>query len=166
MTHARHSCRYRMEWTMEYQRSRRIQAAPDDVFSFVSDIRNVSTYVPTVESAEAAAEGRVRVRSIVDGTTYEDEGWFHVDHNQRGLEWRVDENNYSGWMTVTGADDGATEVVVHLSLTPKVSDSGRPLTGESSAEPDPVEASLEAAMDSLRNLLEGTGGKERPSDMT
>ena len=149
--------------TVEYQRSRRIQASPDDVFAFVADTRNMAAYVPTIQSAETIAEGRVRVSGQEGGSTFDDEGWVHIDHNQRGLEWGVDERSYHGWMTVTAADDDATQtqVVVHLSLTPKVNQSGRPLTGESSMESDEIERGLEAAMDSLREILEGTGGKKR-----
>jgi hypothetical protein len=59
-------------------------------------------------------------------------------------------------------DGTATDVVVHLSLPSHVSDFGRPLTGERAAGPDPIEQGLEAALDSLWNILEGTGGKEQP----
>lgn len=150
---------------MEYERSRRIDASRDDVFAFVSDIRNLQNYVPTVQSAEMVAEDRVRLQGKDSNTSYEDEGWLHIDPARYRLEWRVDERAYSGWMTVSGID-GATEVVTHLSLTPRVDDTGRPLTGERAEEPDPIEEGLEAAMDSLRNLIEGRGGKEQPSITT
>jgi hypothetical protein len=55
-----------------------------------------------------------------------------------------------------------TEVVVHLSIAPRLdSRTGAPITGESDFEPGPFEASLEAAMDSLRDILEGAGGEQR-----
>lgn len=148
---------------MEYQRSRRIQASPDDVFAFVSEFNNLPNYVPTIQSVETLDEGRVRLHGKVGDSSFDDEGWIRVDHNQRGLEWGADTRDYHGWMTVTGADDDATQVVTHLSLTPHVNQDGRPLTGERPDEPDPIEAGLEASMDSLRNILEGTGGKEQPS---
>jgi uncharacterized protein YndB with AHSA1/START domain len=153
---------------VEYQRERRIYVSPDAVFAFVTDVENLPTFVPTVEMATPAAEGRVRLSGKVGGNHYEDEGWLHVDHNQRGLEWGVETREYTGWMTVTGANmDGTeTDVVVHLSLPPHESASGRPLTGERAAEPDPIEAGLEASLDSLRNILEGTGGKERPDTLS
>jgi hypothetical protein len=65
-------------------------------------------------------------------------------------------------LAVAGADGGA-QVVVHLSFAPYVTPSGRPITGEPADEPDPIEQSLEAALDSLRNLMEGRGGKEEPA---
>jgi hypothetical protein len=56
-------------------------------------------------------------------------------------------------------------VVAHLSFAPYVTATGRPITGEPEADPDPIEQSLEAALDSLRNLMEGRGGKEEPASI-
>jgi hypothetical protein len=146
---------------VEYERARRIQVSPDEVFAFVADIRNFPAYLPTVQSADSPAEDRVAIEGRNDGHGYRDDGWIHVDTNRRRLEWGDDERNYSGWMSVSG-EDGATEVVAHLSFPPHFDASGRPLSGEASEEPDPIEESLEAAMESLRNLLEGRDGKETP----
>ena len=147
----------------EYERSRVVQASPDDVFAFVSDVRNLATFLPTVEAAQPQAEDRVRVRGEVEGYAFEDDGWFRVDTGRRRLEWGSDEHDYSGWLTVAGADGGA-QVVAHLSMPPFVTESGRPITGEPTGGPDQVERSLEAALDSLRNLMEGRGGKEAPAE--
>jgi hypothetical protein len=73
-----------------------------------------------------------------------------------------DERTYSGWLTVAG-DDGGAQVVAHLSFAPYVTPSGRPISGEPETDPDPIEQSLEAALDSLRNVMEGRGGKEEPA---
>ncbi len=146
----------------EYERSRLVQASPDDVFAFVSDVRNMASFVPTVDSVESQAEGRVEVHGEVRGQTYEDDGWFRVDQTRRRIEWGADERTYSGWLTVAGEDGGA-QVVAHLSFAPYVTPSGRPISGEPEDEPDPIEQSLEAALDSLRNLMEGRGGKEEPA---
>jgi hypothetical protein len=146
----------------EYERSRWVQASPEDVFAFVSDAGNLPAFVPTVSAVEPQAEDRVRVHGEDQGRAYEDDGWFHVDAARRRLEWRDPERDYSGWLTVAGAD-GGTQVVAHISIAPHVTASGRPITGELDTAPDPVEQSLEAALDSLRNLMEGRGGKEEPA---
>lgn len=146
----------------EYERARRVDAAPEDVFAFVSDVSNMAAFVPTVEEAEPAAEGRVHVHGEVRNRPYDDDGWFRVDEARRRLEWGSDEHDYSGWLSVSG-EDGGTRVVAHLSVAPFVSPSGAPLTGEPAAGPDRYEQGLEAALDSLRNLMEGTGGKEEPA---
>ena len=56
-----------------------------------------------------------------------------------------------------------SEVIAHISIAPYVTETGRPVTGEMDDGADPIEESLEAALDSLRNLMEGTGGKEEPA---
>jgi hypothetical protein len=140
-----------------------VQAPPDDVFAFVSDVRNMATFLPTVETAQLQPEGRVRVRGEVEGHAFEDDGWFRVDEARRRLEWGSDEHDYSGWLTVAAAN-GGSQVVAHLSLPPYVTESGRPLTGAPSGASDQVERSLEAALDSLRNLMEGRGRKEAPAE--
>jgi hypothetical protein len=145
----------------EYERSRLVQASPDDVFAFVSEASNLATILPTVDTVERNEEGRVEVHGEVRGQTYEDDGWFRVDVARRRIEWGADERTYSGWLTVAG-EDGGSQVVAHLSFPPYVTPSGRPISGEPADEPDPIEQSLEAALDSLRNLMEGRGGKEEP----
>jgi len=153
---------YRREENMaEYERSRLVLASPEDVFAFVSDPRNLATFLPTVDTVEPREEGRVEVHGEIRGRTYEDDGWFHVDEDRHRIEWGADERTYSGWLTVA-ADDAGTQVVAHLSIPPYVTPSGAPITGESDIDPDPVEESLEAALDSLRNVMEGRGGKEEP----
>lgn len=146
----------------EYERSRWVQASPEDVFAFVSNAGNLATFLPTVDAVEPQAEGRVHVRGETRGDAYEDDGWFRVDENRRRLEWGADEHGYSGWLTVSG-DDGGSQVVAHLSFPPHVTESGRPITGGLGDGGDPIEHNLEAALDSLRNLMEGRGGKEEPA---
>jgi uncharacterized protein YndB with AHSA1/START domain len=145
----------------EYERSRLVLASPEDVFAFVSDPRNLAAFLPTVDTVEPQEEGRVEVHGKVRGTTYEDDGWFHVDEARHRIEWGADERTYSGWLTVTGDNAGA-QVVAHLSMPPYVTPSGSPITGEPEIDPDPIEESLEAALDSLCNLMEGRDGKEEP----
>jgi hypothetical protein len=145
----------------EYERSRLMQASPDDVFAFVSDVNNLATFVPTVESAEPRAGGRVHVHGEVRRHAFDDDGWFRVDEARRRVEWGSDEREYAGWLTIAG-DNGGTQVVAHLSMPPFVTPSGAPVGGEA-AGGEEIEESLEAALDSLRNLLEGRGGKQEPA---
>ena len=148
----------------EYERSRWVQASPDDVFAFVSDAGNLATFLPTVDTVEPQAEDRVQVSGEIRGRSYEDDGWFRVNEARRRLEWGADEHDYSGWLTVSG-DEGGSQVVAHLSIPPHVTASGRPISGELPVAPDPIEQSLEAALDSLRNLMEGRGGTEEPGSV-
>jgi hypothetical protein len=146
----------------EYERSRLVQAPEDDVFAFVADVRNLPTYVPTVDAVDPAERGHVRIRGAIGGRRFEDEGSFHVDQARRRIEWSAPDHEYSGWLTVA-ADNGGSQVVAHLSVPPHFTSTGRPIAGELAEEPDSIEESLEAALDSLRNLMEGRGGKEEPA---
>ena len=67
----------------EYERSRLVQASPDDVFAFVSDASNLATFLPTVDAVEPQAEDRVEVHGEVGGRSYADDGWFRVDEAHR-----------------------------------------------------------------------------------
>jgi uncharacterized protein YndB with AHSA1/START domain len=145
----------------DYERTRMINAPADDVFAFVTDMNNLSAFVPTVNSAQREADHRVRVKGEISGDRFEDDGWFHVDQDHHRLEWGADEDTYRGWLTVRTVDTGA-QVVAHLSMPPWVSPSGAPVTGEAS-DGNAIEESLEASLDSLRNLMEGTGGKVAPA---
>jgi len=142
----------------EYERSRLINVAPGDVFAFVSNPDNLPTFIPTVQAIEPQPDDRVRIQGAIHGRSYVDDGWLHVDRDRRRLEWGDDERTYSGSLTVAG-DNGGTQVVLHLSLPPHFTPSGRPITGEAANAPDTIEQSLEDALDSLRNLMEGRGGK-------
>src|SRR5688500_17585019 len=113
----------------EYERSRLVQASPDDVLAFVSDASNLATFLPTVDTVEPQAEGRVEVHGEVRGRTYEDDGWFRVDAARRRIEWGADERTYSGWLTVA-EENGGAQVVAHLSFAPYDTTSRRPITGE------------------------------------
>lgn len=146
---------------VEYERSRRIEATEREVFDFISNLRNMPNYLPTVESAEKVADGRIRLRGKNDDAEFEDDGWINIDRDLHRIEWGNDEHTYRGWLKVSG-NNGSSQLVAHLSLEPRYSPSGRPLTGEPAKQPDPVEEGLEAAMDSLRNLIEGSGGEVRP----
>jgi hypothetical protein len=146
----------------EYERSRLVDVSAEDVFAFVTDFRNLVNYVPTVTSVEPTGqEDHVRIRGVFRGTPYDDDVWYNLDENRRRIEWSADERAYSGWLTVSEAD-GRSQIVVHLSVPPYVTSSGRPITGELTDGEDPYEEGLETALDSLRNLLEGTGGEEEP----
>src|SRR5262245_59183322 len=146
----------------EYERSRLIQASEDDVFAFVSDVNNLPVFVPTVRAVEPQEGEQVLVRGEIRGHNFENEGWFHVEPARRRVEWGDEERTYSGWLS-TAAEDGGSRVIAHLSLPPYVTPSGAPVTGEDPAEREQIEASLEAALDSLRNVMEGRGGKEEPA---
>ena len=55
----------------EYESSLTVDAAPDAVFAYVSDVGNLPEYLPTTRHAEAQSEGRVRVQGEANGHRYD-----------------------------------------------------------------------------------------------
>jgi len=143
----------------EYERSRLIQVAPDAVFDYISDVGNLPSYLPTLRHAESQGEDRVRLDVEVQGHKHSADGYLRADDTKRRLEWGSDPNDYSGWMTVSD-EDGQSRVIVHLSFAER---SGYPeRIEEGSSQPDPIDTGLDASLDSIKNILEGRGGKVVP----
>lgn len=148
----------------EYEHAQSIGAAPNAVFAFVSQVQNLPQYLPTTKAAEPQGDERVRVRGEAEGRSYDSDGFFRADEAARRLEWGADEpNTYSGWLSVTDADGGA-RVTVHLSFGPQ---SSVPEQIEAqSGDQRPIQEGLEAALLSIRNIVEGQGGKVEPPAAT
>ena len=153
----------------EYQGSRLIQLSPDEVFAFVSDVRNLPAFVPTVREATPMPSGRVRVTGRRGAQEYADDGPVTIDVDRRRMEWRADELDYSGWLQVSD-EDGQSRVFVHLSFRPeKIPEADasirdeqlrdqKPVRGREFGN-DPISTSLDSALRALHDVLEGRGGK-------
>ncbi|HET6468827.1 MAG TPA: SRPBCC family protein [Geminicoccaceae bacterium] len=140
----------------EYERTLQVHADPDEIFRFVSDIRNLPKYLPTTRHAESAGRDRVRVEGEAHQHHYEADGFLRADPARHRLEWGADEGYYAGWLQIRPGD-GAADVTVHLRFDSKPG-------GESGAVPSDadIEEGLEKGLRSIRNQLEGRGGKEEP----
>ena len=102
----------------EYEQSIMIDAPADDVFNFVSNLSNLPRYLPTLHSAEAEGQDRVRVQGGAGPHDYNAAGYFKVDPAEYFMEWCADtDRHYSGWLEVLEIGD-ACEVTVHLSFNP------------------------------------------------
>jgi len=156
----------------EYEQSQAIDAPPEQVFAWVSDVNNLPDYLPPVVDSSLegpAAEGvpGQRIRTTLEypggeGGTFEAEGYLAVDERERRMEWGAEAGrDYSGWLTVANRSEGGSEVVVHLSF------------GERSAEPeirerspegrDPLAEGISATLESIRRQVEeGSGKLEAP----
>ena len=74
-----------------------VAVAPEVVFRFVSDIKNLPKYLPTVHEAHSQPHERVEVDGTANGHAYKSAGWFKVDPSERTMTWGSDgENDYSG----------------------------------------------------------------------
>ena len=145
----------------EYEAVSAVDASPDDVFAFVSDVRNLPKYLPTTKDAQSQGTDRVRVQGEAQGHRYDSDGYLRPDAGAKRLEWGADEGYYSGWMQIDG-DGDASNVTVHISLRgkpPGAPDDGAPKRSD-------VQEGLEKGLQSIKNHVEGRGGKEEPAVAT
>ena len=145
----------------EYEETLTVAAGPDEVFGFVADVRNLPKYLPTTKGAQSQGVDRVRVQGEAQGHRYDSDGYLRPDEGAKRLEWGADEGYYSGWMQVAPDGDGSN-VTVHISLRghPPGADQG------SAPPPEQVQEGLRKGLESIRNHVEGRGGKEEPSAAT
>jgi Polyketide cyclase / dehydrase and lipid transport len=157
----------------EYEQSQPIDASPEVVFAWLSDVANLPEYLPPVVASSGegpSAEGvpGQRIRSTLEypgqeeRRTFDAEGYLTVNDRERTMEWGAEAGrDYSGWLTVANRGEGGSEVVVHLSF------------GERSVEPqmqewapegrDPLSEGVSATLESIRRQIEeGSGKVETP----
>ena len=153
----------------EYEQTQTIEASPDEVFAWLSNVGNLSEYLPPVVGASiegTSAEGTPgqRIRATLEypggGGTFDAEGYLAVDEGRRRMEWGAEvERDYSGWLEVAeGA--GGSQVTVHLffgerSVEPEM----REQTPEGS---DPLAEGVSATLESIRRQVEEEAGKVEP----
>ena len=91
----------------EYEQSQPIDAPPEQVFAWLSDVGNLPEYLPPVVASSAegpSAEGvpGQRIRATVEypgeeRRTFDAEGYLAVDERARRMEWGAEAGrDYSG----------------------------------------------------------------------
>lgn len=143
----------------EYEQTRRIQAAPNAVFAFVSDIENLPDYLPTVKNATLQKGERIRMQGEANGHRYDDTGFFRVDETNQRMEWGSDsDSNYGGWLEVKGGKNDATsEVTVHIKFDPKP-ELAREMDKQGGRD-QAINEGINNTLTSIQNHCEGKGGK-------
>ena len=152
----------------EYEQSQAIDAPPEEVFAWLSDVDNLPDYLPpvvdaSVEGPSAQGSPGQRIRTTLEypggeGGTFEAEGYLAVDEGERRMEWGAEAGrDYSGWLAVANHGEGGSEVMVHLSF------------GERSVEPEiedqtpegehPLAEGISATLESIRRQIEEGSGK-------
>lgn len=148
--------------TTEFEQSITVAAPADGIFNFVSDVKNVPEYLPTVKSAQSQQGERIRTQGQAGDRSYDSDGHFRIDKQARRIEWGSDgENDYNGWLEVQGDGGAQSQVKVHIHYAPK------PEVLQHMVERSPGH-SFESAMnegisktlESIKRICEGTGGKE------
>jgi ribosome-associated toxin RatA of RatAB toxin-antitoxin module len=144
----------------DYEHSTTVNTEPAKVFAFISDVRNLPKYLPTVQSANSQGQDRVRVRGEAGGHSYDSDGYFRANQESMRMEWGSDgENRYSGWIQVEGPiENSASKITVHLSFEPRPQTKNR-LEEQTGDQHATVQQGLEDALKSIKRLCEGSGGK-------
>ncbi len=145
----------------EYERSITINVTRQQIEDFVSDVSNLPKYIPTTKNAQPQQGERVRVQGVTpNGHQYDADGYFRLDKTTHRMEWGSDgENKYSGYLTFRGSDVNApSHVTVHLSIEPPPQVS-KQMAQQKGSQDSAIEEGLDKALQSIKNILEGKGGK-------
>jgi len=156
----------------EYEQSQAIDAPPEEVFAWLSDVGNLPKYLPPVidssvegPSAEDVPRRRIRTTLEYPGKgvgTFDAEGYLAIDERERRMEWGAEEErDYLGWLTVANRGEGGSEVVVHLSFGER--SAGPDIEERSPEGSDPLAEGISATLESIRRQIEeGSGKVETP----
>ncbi len=157
-----------------YEDSTTVGANAQEVFDYVSDVGHLPDYLPPIREASARplTEGTetdpdvrdatgVHLVGEVKGQRFENDGWFLADAAARTLRWGAQtERTYSGRLEVTDEGAGA-RLRVHLEFGPNSPDDAMQ---EQAGDRDPVREALAATLQSVKQQVEGTGGKVLPPE--
>ena len=142
----------------EYEHTLTIAASPEKVFAFVTDVANMPKYLNTVKSAESQGEGRVAMTGEVKGEEYASDGWLEIEQSPMKMSWGSDgENDYEGWLTVTGSGD-SSDITVHLSFEPNEGMEQK-FEEQMGSRDAVIKSGIKTSLESVKNHIEGTGGK-------
>lgn len=153
----------------KFEHATTINASADEVYDFISKVENLPKYLPTTKSAQPQEGERIRVQGEAAGHSYDADGYFRKDDENKRLEWGADEHYYSGWLQVDEQDEGAG-MTVHLSFSsgPPEGQGEDPSASDEAPNSEQIQEGLVAALESIKNFVEDgrSGGKEEPSAAT
>jgi uncharacterized membrane protein len=123
-----------------------VDASPEDLFAFLSDVGNLPRYFARMKTAEPAGGNAVKTSAeLPDGSHVEGEAWFEVDQEAQHLSWGSEgPSDYHGDLDVRPDEHGAV-VEVHLHTT-------RVEPGDHE-----VQQGLDATLDTIKTLVEQQG---------
>lgn len=101
----------------EYWERITIESPPSEVFRYLSNVGNVSSYVPFVRQARLESGDRLVAVAEPVKQQREISGYFRADTESYRIEWGIDASHYSGFLEAMDAGGGRrTELNVRLSL--------------------------------------------------
>lgn len=124
----------------DYEHTVTISAAPEAIFAYVADLRNLADYLPEVAFARLLAGGR----DPHPGSAH----YFQADPQRLRLEWGWPDSGYRGRLEInaySGPDDMRSLVTVHLAF-------GEPGARPAAHEPGYDRGVLQALEDTLNRI--------------
>ena len=123
-----------------------VDASPDDLFAFLSDVGNLPRYFARMTSAERGDGNEVKTSAqLPDGSHVEGRAWFEVDADKQHIAWGSEgSNDYHGYLDVRPAEHGAS-VEVHIHTT-------RVDEGDHQ-----VQQGVDQTVDTIKSLVEDQG---------
>jgi uncharacterized membrane protein len=113
----------------DYKRTTTVDAAPDDLFEYLSKVENLPNYMDRMTSAHNLPGDEVEVEATVeagdagapgdpgDERTVGGDAWFTIDADNKTLAWGSEgPHDYHGELEVT-PDGAASRVTVRLHTT-------------------------------------------------
>jgi uncharacterized protein YndB with AHSA1/START domain len=156
----------------DYEQSQAMNAAPNEVFAWLSEVGNLHKYLPPVVNASVerpSAQGSPgqKIRTTLeypggeDGT-FEAEGYLAVDERERRMEWGAEEGrDYSGWLTVANHGEVGSEVVVHLTFGERSAETE--IEDQTPEGENPMAEGISRTLERIRRQIEeGSGKMETP----
>ena len=144
----------------EFERSETINSSADQVFNFLSDIKNFPEYLPTVQKVQSEGGDRIRFQGEANGHKYDDTGFYRADKQNRRMEWSSDgESNYHGWLEVSEGSNNSCEVTVHLAFDTK-SQALKEMDKGAGDHEQAINEGIEKTLQFIKNHCEGRGGKK------
>ena len=129
-----------------YERSTTVAAEPDRLFSWLANVSNLPTYMPSIQAAERDGDAiRTKARVETDGEVreYEGEAEFETDGAARTMTWGAKgPNDYHGELEVEEDGDGS-QVSVRITTERSADD-----------DEDTIETHLERTVAQIKRLVE------------
>jgi hypothetical protein len=99
----------------EYERSVSLDVSEDEAYRYLSNTKNLPSYIATMVTAQPEDGDRLRVAAEVGGRREEGEASFRTDAEAHKMEWGSEANpRYHGWLEVSGSASSSS-VKIHIS---------------------------------------------------
>jgi carbon monoxide dehydrogenase subunit G len=91
---------------MQHEHTEHVAASADAVYAAISNLDNLSRFVPQLTSVRPAEGDQIEVDARYHGHEQHGEATFHANPDERRIEWSAP-SGYHGWMQVDPDGEGS-----------------------------------------------------------